>query len=180
MNRDLKEKKYRMRDVLRDNISGFQGAVQGISEGITGAIHYGLAPYGLTRDGESRQWRWFDESRLEPVMEDSGTSAYPKRMEGWMPQSWDQQYNLWDKVKDKITDLEGTITSINFYGTGCITYETLPAQLTRDGAVADTNNLDQCRVILVARGTVEGPATEEEKPPSPPCDPGSQSSKMIM
>jgi hypothetical protein len=36
--------KFRMNDILKDRVSGFQGQVLGISFYSTGCIHYGLAP----------------------------------------------------------------------------------------------------------------------------------------
>jgi hypothetical protein len=56
-----------MRDVLKDDVSGYQGVVMGVTFYDTGCIHYGLAPQKVKSDGTLNDWQWFDESRLTLV-----------------------------------------------------------------------------------------------------------------
>lgn len=60
---------------VRDKITGFQGIVTGHADYITGCDQYLVQP--ASKDGEWKEGRWFDESRLEiksearPVLVDS-------------------------------------------------------------------------------------------------------------
>lgn len=56
--------KFDMNDLLKDNISGFNGRVQGITFYSTGCISYGLAATTLKPDGTIMDFQWLDESRL--------------------------------------------------------------------------------------------------------------------
>jgi hypothetical protein len=53
-----------MGDILKDEISGFQGKVIVISFYSTGCTHYGLASTKLKEDGTVYDVMWFDESRM--------------------------------------------------------------------------------------------------------------------
>jgi hypothetical protein len=57
--------KFGFGQVLKDKVSGFEGAVMGIFQYATGCVHYGLAPLNLDKDGKVIPWENFDESRLE-------------------------------------------------------------------------------------------------------------------
>jgi len=73
----LKETKFGMKDVLKDEVSGFKGVVLGISFYDTGCIHYGLAPQQLKSDGSVHDWQWFDESRLVLVKKAKPRTVIP-------------------------------------------------------------------------------------------------------
>jgi hypothetical protein len=57
------ECKFKLNDVLKDNVSGYTGHVLGITLYATGCIHYGLAALNVGTDGKPMEWQWFDESR---------------------------------------------------------------------------------------------------------------------
>jgi hypothetical protein len=61
------EPKYKFWDVLRDKASGWTGICLAVTFYATGCIHYGLSPNKLTKDGDLKDWLWFDESRLELI-----------------------------------------------------------------------------------------------------------------
>jgi len=167
--------KFRIRDVVKDDIAGFTGVIQCIAEMESGCTHYGVCATKLSKAGKE-QWSWFDESRLVKT----------GRSKGFSPESWEQQYNLGDRIKDRHTGVEGIIVSMNFYATGCMTYDTQPVQLDRDGKIVDTINIPQERMILVKAAEVkEKPApakdekTKAKKPPSPPAENGSHRSLSL-
>lgn len=50
-------------DTLEDKITGFIGVAMAKTEYFTGCIHFGLLPRGL-KDGKTKEWEWFDSTRL--------------------------------------------------------------------------------------------------------------------
>ena len=56
--------KFKMRDKVKDKITGFEGIILAISEYDTGCTHYGVASQDLDKDGKVKEWEWFDTSRL--------------------------------------------------------------------------------------------------------------------
>lgn len=58
--------KFGLGEILRDKVTGFQGAVMVRAQYFTGCIHYGLCPQEL-KDGKVLDWEWIDTSRLERV-----------------------------------------------------------------------------------------------------------------
>jgi len=57
---------HELGDTLREKVSGLEGVVMARAQYSTGCIHYGIQSRGL-KDGETRGWEWFDQSRLESV-----------------------------------------------------------------------------------------------------------------
>ena len=62
--------KFRLGVKAKDIITGYKGVVGGRTEYLTGCKQYGLIKEGLTKDGKTPDWEWFDESRLEVVKAD--------------------------------------------------------------------------------------------------------------
>ena len=60
----MKKLKFKLKDVLRDEVSGFEGVALAVTIYATGCIHYGLAQQKLKDDGGVADWQWFDETRL--------------------------------------------------------------------------------------------------------------------
>lgn len=56
--------KFTMGDLLKDNVSGFEGVVMAFTFYSTGCIHYGLAPQKLSKEGTLNEGEWLDQSRL--------------------------------------------------------------------------------------------------------------------
>ena len=61
------KRKFKMKDTLRDTVTGFAGVVLAITDHVTGCVHYGLQTQSLDKDGKVREYEWFDESRLKRV-----------------------------------------------------------------------------------------------------------------
>ena len=55
--------KFQLGEVLKDKVTGFQGAVMVRAHYFTGCVHYGLCPQEL-KDGKPIDWEWIDSSRL--------------------------------------------------------------------------------------------------------------------
>ena len=160
--------KFKIRDIVKEDIAGFTGVIQAVSHLETGCTHYGIAPNKLDKTGQIQGWCWFDESRLIKTGHSKGFS----------PESWDQQFNMHDVLKDIRSGFIGCVTSINFYATGCITYELLSTKLDRDGKLVDTQNIGQESLVLVkstpAKKVPKARPAKAEKPPSPPCELGAR------
>ena len=58
------EFKFKFGDELKEAVTGFKGTVMGITWYATKCVHYGLLPKKLNKDGTTKDWNWFDESRL--------------------------------------------------------------------------------------------------------------------
>lgn len=56
--------KFKNGQVLKDTVTGFEGAVMSRTEYFTGCRQYALCPLLLTKDKEIPDWTAFDESRL--------------------------------------------------------------------------------------------------------------------
>ena len=61
------ETKFNLGDLLRDQVSGFEGIVMVIAFYHTGCVHYGLASQKLHTEGKITDWEWIDESRLMSI-----------------------------------------------------------------------------------------------------------------
>ncbi len=58
--------KFELGEILKDKVTGFQGAVMAQAMYFTGCAHYALCFQGL-KDGKIPEWEWIDTSRLERV-----------------------------------------------------------------------------------------------------------------
>ncbi|MFH0995779.1 MAG: hypothetical protein V1844_09825 [Pseudomonadota bacterium] len=58
--------KFKLGEVLKDKVTGFQGVVMGRTEYFTQCAHYGLCSQTL-KDGKPLEWEWIDETRLVRV-----------------------------------------------------------------------------------------------------------------
>ena len=59
----MKRFKFNLGEILKDNVTGFKGAVMARSDYFTGCRHYGLQAQTL-KDGKPLDWEWIDEVRL--------------------------------------------------------------------------------------------------------------------
>ena len=57
---------------VKDRISGFEGIASAKIEYLTGCTQIGVMPEGLTADGKTKEWSYFDWQRLEIVDEETG------------------------------------------------------------------------------------------------------------
>ena len=60
----MKETRFKLKDVLRDEVSGFEGVALAVVFYAEGCTHFGLAQQKLKGDGSVAAWQWFDETRL--------------------------------------------------------------------------------------------------------------------
>ena len=59
--------KYDFGDLLKDNVTGFEGVVMVKALYSTGCLHYGLSPQKISIEQDTPKdpsWLWYDESRL--------------------------------------------------------------------------------------------------------------------
>lgn len=57
---------FSMGSTVRDRVTGFEGVVISATAHITGCNQYAVSP-GLNKDGDIRDFAWFDEDRLKAV-----------------------------------------------------------------------------------------------------------------
>lgn len=60
---------------VKDRISGFEGIASAKVEYLTGCTQIGVMPVGLTAEGKTKEWQYFDWQRLEIVDEATGFVA---------------------------------------------------------------------------------------------------------
>ena len=58
--------RFELGEVVKDNVTGFEGVVLARTEYFTGCNHYGLSSQTL-KDGKPLEWEWLDETRLVKV-----------------------------------------------------------------------------------------------------------------
>ena len=59
--------KFDLGEVVQDIVTGFEGVIMGRSDYFTGCNHYGLCSQTLDSDGMTKDWVWFDETRIIKV-----------------------------------------------------------------------------------------------------------------
>lgn len=62
-----KEKRIEKGCLAKDKVTGFTGIVYGITDFMTGCRRIGLQPQELTKDGDLRDPKWFDEPMCERI-----------------------------------------------------------------------------------------------------------------
>ena len=63
------ETKFKLGDVLKDIVTGYEGVCMGITKYYTDCTHYGLLAKILDEQGKPKEWIWIDETRIVPVGE---------------------------------------------------------------------------------------------------------------
>lgn len=131
--------------------------ILGISETETGAIHYGICPTELDKDGQVKKWCWLDQSRISLI-------EHPEK--NTLRFAYERLFGMFDVVKDKHTDIKGTVVAITDYDTGCTTYTIQPRELNKDNTeAAPVHFLEANRLELIKAANVEPASTR--KPTSP-------------
>jgi hypothetical protein len=59
--------KFELGQEVKEKVTGYAGVVMSRSEYFTGCLHYGIQSRSLTPDGKTKDWEYFDESRLELI-----------------------------------------------------------------------------------------------------------------
>lgn len=52
---------------VKDKFTGYKGIVMGRTEYVTGCNTYGILNQELDKDGNTKDWKWFDEDRLDLI-----------------------------------------------------------------------------------------------------------------
>lgn len=65
------------------------------------------------------------------------------------------KFDMYDKVKDRISGYKGVIVAMYYYHTGCKHYGVAPDKVSKDGKIGDWENLDESRLILISKSKVE-------------------------
>ena len=149
-------------DKVTDRITGFEGIVTG--EFITpfNVRRANVQPTGVTKDGALKEGYWFDVTTLT-VIKEKVVSAEPLVK---------HEFNFLDKVKDKVTGFEGTITGIINHLNGCVKVATVPLTL-KDGLPQDNVDFSVQRLTLVKPAVpvppvrTGGPMDRSFKPDTP-------------
>jgi len=76
----------------------------------------------------------------------------------------DKTINLGDRVKDRITGLEGIVIGITTWLYGCRRVTIQPEEI-KDGRPSDPSSFDEPQLILVDTGVVESYATPSTPTP---------------
>ncbi len=66
-------RKFKMRERVRCNVTGFEGVVTGYADYLTGCEQYCVKPTTLDKDGKMQNGHWLDQDQLDKV------KAAPKR-----------------------------------------------------------------------------------------------------
>ena len=59
--------KYEIGDKVKNIIHGITGIVMAYTFYSTGCVHYGLQEQDLDEDGDPKDWKWYDETKLKLV-----------------------------------------------------------------------------------------------------------------
>lgn len=60
-------KKIKLGDRVKEEISGLEGIVMGITKWLHACSHVGVKPVGLNKDGKPHDLAWFDEPMVTVV-----------------------------------------------------------------------------------------------------------------
>lgn len=135
------EPKFRLGQVVKDQLTGFEGTVTSMTEWANNCPRYTIRPNKLKDDGTLHESRGFDVTFLEKV--DAPTPLerdYPQPTSG---------ATLGDVVGDNNTDLRGTVIAMSYDINGCVGYYVQPRELTRDHKVAECQLLWDLDVHIV-------------------------------
>lgn len=80
------------------------------------------------------------------------------------------QFNLGDRVRDRVTGVEGVVVAITNYLTGC-THVSIQQPQRDDGAVPDWHSVDVSLCDLVKHAAVEGNDDDTSGPQPPVAKP---------
>ncbi len=57
--------KFKLGSEVEERITGYTGIIMGRSDYLTGCVQYGILSPIFKKDGEPRDWIWYDESRIK-------------------------------------------------------------------------------------------------------------------
>ncbi len=77
----MARRKFKMRDRVKCNVTGFEGVITAYSEYLNGCEQYCVKPTELTDGGKMREGVWFDQDQLDKV-KTAPKSKEPERTGG--------------------------------------------------------------------------------------------------
>lgn len=93
---------------VRDEISGFTGIVNTIGDHITGCTRIGVRPTGDEQTNRRGDEEFFYDAQLTIVDEETDWTEYGDRA------LTETDFELGERVRDTVTDLEGVVVVINY------------------------------------------------------------------
>jgi hypothetical protein len=124
-----KNRPVQMGNIVRDPITGFEGMAIQLVELLNGNLQYAVQPKCEKKDGNKLPYSYnFDTHLLEYVSEGLADKVTPPP---------EVPIKLGDKVKDKITLLEGIANMRAIFMNGCI-YFTVQPEVKDDKAPAES------------------------------------------
>lgn len=134
----------------RDVVTGYKGRAMSYVEFIGGCVQYGIVPEMKPDDEKVPIGEFFDFQRLVP--EDSITTITFDHVQTGI------HYDLGAKLREKISGLEGIVTTKCVRFNGLIDYSIQPPGVNKEGGIIDGLHLDSLRLELVP-----APVPEVEK-----------------
>jgi hypothetical protein len=139
-----------MGDKVKDKITGVTGTVTGELISLHIAHRVSVQPFA-DKDGKMSESWWFDTAYCELIESNVVTPLNPRP----------QIVSLGDKVVDNIHKIEGIVTSIATYLTGCRRVTVKPIKLNKDGTTPKEIVFDEPSLKVVKakfiKNTVEDP-----------------------
>lgn len=147
-------------DIAKDTITGFEGTVIARTRYMNNCDRLILQPKGV-KDGKAIETRSFDEPNLAFVAKGQITALAHKRPA--------EPVDIGDRVKCKITGVEGIVFSHSLWLNGCSTISVQP-QVLKDGLPVDLHHADEdgCEILERAKPRAQvktgGPRPEPRRP----------------
>lgn len=146
--------KIKLGNIIRDQITGFQGVAVTYSTHINNCPRWSIQPQEV-KDGKAVESRSFDEPHVEFVKQ-SKVSVLP-------PQRPAEPPELGDTVLDAITGLEGIVISIYIFVAGCARIAVQPRTL-KDGLPVEASFVDECNLTVLERANPRAKAARTGGP----------------
>jgi len=61
---EMKKMTIKLGQKVKDKLTGFSGTVMARTEYLNGCVSYGILSDKLNKEGNPKDWQWFDEQRL--------------------------------------------------------------------------------------------------------------------
>ena len=142
---------------LRDTLTGYEGVAVARLEYLSGAVQFCVVKK-VGEDGVSPKGSYIDVQRLEEV--EGPTIDVPKTP---------APFDLGDRLRDKITGLEGIATAKVNYVNGCLHYGVTPKKEKKEKEQPEAEYIDSKLLELVKVNAVKVKVVEtgfDQAPPS--------------
>lgn len=149
--------------VVKDRVTHFEGTATGLTFDLYGCIQLAVQPK-IDKDGKIPDGRWMDVGRLEPNG-DERTMPVPD----FDPES-PSLTTLGRWGRDRVTDFEGTVSSIMFQLSGK-TEMALSPRIDKENKIPEGKWIETRRVSLVGDQRPMAPPKFEQVPVTIPVNP---------